>query len=137
MIRFVAPVRAPDAHGSGAYNAPRGSRKHKGVDFAAWPDSACLALVKGTVTKLGYPYADDLSYRYVEITDNGGFRGRYFYLDPAVELGDIVDCRTVIGHVQPLQDRYPEITPHVHFEIMDPDGNYLNPSNYAQTHKLL
>ena len=137
MIRLLAPVRSWDAHGSGEYGAPRGERTHNGVDFAAMPESGCLSLNTGTVTKLGYPYADDLSYRYVEVTDNDGYRCRYFYIDPAVELGDVVCAGAVLGHVQTLEPRYPRITDHVHFEVIGPDGQYVDPNQYVSTHNLL
>lgn len=137
MIRLIAPPRGRDAHGSGAYGASRGSRVHKGVDYAAMPGSACLALVTGTVTKLGYPYKDDLSFRYVEVIDNAGCRARYFYIQPVVDVGDVVDTTTVLGHVQSLGERYAGITDHVHFEVRDADGRYMNPANYAETHTLL
>jgi len=68
MILAGLPTRGTDTHGSGKWMAPRGSRKHKGVDFACYPDTEIYSGSAGQVTKLGYPYADKLQYRYVEVT---------------------------------------------------------------------
>jgi len=127
-----APMRTTDAHGSGWFGAPRGRRKHRGIDFACHPGSAVLCLVDGTVTKLGYAYADDLSYRYVEITDTAGFAARYFYVEPHHKAGGAVLAGEIIGTVQPLGPRYPGITEHVHFEVRNPAGDIIDPAGYIQ-----
>ena len=54
--------------------------------------------VSGIVTKLGYPYASYLEFRYVEITDLKNFRHRYFYVSPRVSVGDKINIG-VIGLV--------------------------------------
>jgi hypothetical protein len=41
-----------------------------------------LAATGGRVTNVGYPYGDDLSFRYVEITTNDGYVVREFYVQP-------------------------------------------------------
>jgi hypothetical protein len=101
-----------------------------GVDYVAAPESILLSPVKGEVTKLGYPYGDDLSYRYVQITDKEGNKHRFFYVEPLVELGQKVRKTTRIGIVQDITRRYP--TPvgmkvHVHYEIINKDGLYEEP----------
>lgn len=130
MLRVTCPMRGTDPHGSGAWQAPRGGRKHNGIDYAAASGSTVLSLTFGRVTKLGYPYSDDLSYRYVEVTDAHGKRVRYFYVEPAVEEGQEVNLNDPIGHVQSLRGRYPGITEHVHLEIIDEHGEYLNPEDW-------
>jgi hypothetical protein len=52
---------------------------------------------------------------------------RVFYVEPFLALGDYVDVNTVIGESQLLGDRYPGITEHVHLEIKDPNGEFVNP----------
>ena len=126
------PIRQTDKHGSGWFGAPRGSRKHRGIDYACYPGSVVLCMVDGVVSKLGYAYADDLSYRYIEITDTAGFKARYFYVEPIHELGDAVLAGEIIGQSQPLGTRYPGITEHVHFEVRNPDGDIIDPINYIQ-----
>lgn len=126
---LVAPIRELDTFGSGAYGAPRGERKHKGIDFACYPGSLVMSFGSGIVTKLGYPYGDDLFFRYVEVTDTCERRLRYFYLNPFVSPGDKVTQETILGSAQSLQNRYKGITDHIHFEIMCGDA-HLDPNEY-------
>lgn len=118
--------RGSDGFGSGHFGASRGSRNHKGVDLLANTGEAINSPVTGTVTKLGYPYGDDLSYRYVQVTV-GGYDFRVFYIDPSVRVGQEVTADTAIGLVQDLGLRYPGIPNHVHFEIKS-GGGYLDPT---------
>ena len=139
MITIRTPTRGLDTWGDGRYGAKRGKRQHRGIDFAAWPGSTVLSPVEGHVTKLGYPYADDLTYRYVQITDDRGYHHRFFYVDPedTVELEDYIFEGDPIGTVQNLLRRYPrakqgkKMTPHVHYEIKGPDGDFINPQTYT------
>ena len=124
-FRLVNPIRGGllrtyDKYGSGAFGSSRdkGKRKHNGVDIIASPGDTVFSPVSGVVTKRGYPYADDLSFRYVEITTNNGLAVRVFYVWPAVKLEKrVVAGKTKIGLVQDLEKRYPGITNHVHLEI--------------------
>ncbi|MCA1800695.1 MAG: hypothetical protein LC650_05325 [Actinobacteria bacterium] len=60
-----------DRAGGGGYGAPRGrNRKHNGVDLLVQPGDHILSTMAGFVTKHGYCYADDLSWRYVEVEDD-------------------------------------------------------------------
>lgn len=127
---IIAPVRQSDKFGSGAYNAPRGSRKHKGLDFACYPGSLVVSLSSGVVTKIGYPYKGDFNLRHIEITDPGGLLLRYLYVSPLVDEGDMVTAwQTILGSAQSLQYRYSGITGHVHFDIKK-NGEYINPNDY-------
>lgn len=123
---IIPPIRTQDTHGSGEFGASRGSRTHRGVDLCAWPGSVVLSMTPGTVTKLGYPYGDDTTWRYVEVTLDGN-RFRYFYLRPMVIVGQKVEIGDQLGMVQDLRTRYQGITPHYHFEIINPHGEYVNP----------
>jgi murein DD-endopeptidase MepM/ murein hydrolase activator NlpD len=97
-----------------------------GVDYHCPVGGGIRSPVAGEVTKIGYPYGDDLSYRYVEVTCDDGKQHRFFYLSPKVKVGDTVLPGDVLGIVQNLRRRYAGITPHCHYEIKR-DGNYLNP----------
>lgn len=121
-------IRGCDKWGCGHFGASRGNRKHNGVDIIWTAGKPFHALTQGVVTKLGYAYADDLSFRYVELTDRVGARWRYFYVKPSVELGEEINAYEDIGVVQTLQNRYPEIVDHVHFEIIRADGTYVDPT---------
>jgi len=127
MIHYKAKAkkRGTDKQGSGAFGASRGSRKHNGIDYCMPPDSPVYSPVRGNVTKLGYPYAHDLSFRYVEISDSGGIRHRVFYVLPNVMVGETVNTSDVIGYSQKLH--YDGIKQHVHYEIKDLEGNFINP----------
>lgn len=120
-------MRSQDKWGAGYFGAPRGTRNHKGVDIVAQPGTKFECFNCGTVTKLGYAYEDDLSFRYVEIADDQDNKWRYFYILPSVSLGDKVETFDKIGKVQVLDRRYPGITEHVHFEVIS-NGEYINPT---------
>lgn len=130
MIKVIPPMRKPDAYGQGHFGAPRGSRIHNGKDYHCAPGSQVCAASSGKVTKTGYPYADDLSFRYVEVTDKAGYKCRYFYVEPSLEVGDNVSNGAILGAVQDLDKRYPDITPHFHFEVKSEGGKYLDPDVY-------
>lgn len=123
------PIRGTDSQGAGYYGAPRGSRTHKGIDLACYPGTSIRSTVCGTVTKLGYPYADKLEFRYVQVTAQAtGLNHRYFYITPVVEIGQLVTLETVLGFSQSLP--YDGITQHVHYEIKD-GSEYLDPTDLA------
>ena len=130
------PVRIVDNFGQGCYGAPRGSRRHKGVDFACYPGSEICAEMFGRVTKIGYPYDDDddndgkPDFTYVEIEDTAGNKARYFYVKPCVTKGDMVNSGQVIGTTQELGKKYQGITEHMHFEVKDKDGVFFDPDLY-------
>jgi len=132
---FTASKRTSDNYGSGSYKASRGKRIHNGQDFAAPKGSICLSATSGIISKFGYPYADKLEYRYVEVTTDG-LKLRYFYVqpDPCLIVGDNISKRTRLGLVQDLTTAYPNgMTNHVHFEIKQKDGSYIDPNEYLKS----
>lgn len=137
MILKAAKFRGTDQWGSGAFGAPRGDHKHRGIDFLFEPGEKVVSHVEGEVTKLGYCYEDDLSYRYVEITpvspSTQKLHHRFFYVDPEVKEGEYIKEGDVIGTSQDIQKRYTKpdkvMQNHMHYEIKTEDGKYLNPSS--------
>ncbi|MGH8399827.1 MAG: peptidoglycan DD-metalloendopeptidase family protein, partial [Gammaproteobacteria bacterium] len=105
-----------------------GSYAHQGADFMSSQGQTVLAVIDGNVTKVGYPYGDDLGFRYVQITGQDGYAVREFYVQPFnnIEVGSYVTAGQGIGTYQSLQDRYPGITDHVHVEVRQ-DGVLINP----------
>jgi murein DD-endopeptidase MepM/ murein hydrolase activator NlpD len=139
-----------DSWGSGHFQAARGNHKHKGIDIVCPPDSEVLAVTGGTVTRIGFPYVQEptpagfkseddrrrfllkADYRYVEVTTPGGRRVRYFYVDPAVKVGDKVAEGRILGSAQSLQPVYPGITDHYHFEVLTPSGAVVDPYKFLE-----
>ena len=109
-MKFILPIKdavmRSDPAGHGFFKARRGSRIHKGVDLVCEPGELVVAPFDGKVTKIGYPYADDLSYRYVEITSKSRLVCRVFYVEPTVELGQEVRAGDQIGFAQDVAARY-------------------------------
>jgi hypothetical protein len=134
-------MREEDDFGAGHFGARRGGRKHNGIDFAVEAGALCFNLIEGEVTKFGYAYADDLSYRYVQVTDYLGARYRYFYVDPdsSLNIGDKICEGCLLGTAQDISSRYQtadrKMNNHVHFEVIDSDGYFENPADavYSQS----
>ena len=137
MIK-ISPQLRSGRQGDGRFGARRGSRTHNGIDYVTQPGDRICSPVAGVITKHGYPYRDDLSYRYVEITDLRYYRHRLFYtsLAPDIALHDIVTSNQIVATAQDITKRYPAKDPkdaminHVHYEIKRPDGTYMNPEEY-------
>lgn len=121
-------IRGCDKFGCGHFGAKRGDRTHRGVDLVVTAGNPFESLCAGKVTKLGYVYKGDMKLRYVEVTTDSGHRWRFHYVSPAVSVGSLVKVGDLLGAVQSLQGRYPGITDHVHFEIIDSSGEYLDPT---------
>lgn len=132
MIRQVITLETRnDAEGFGHFGAPRGSRNHRGHDFTCYPGEPVLAPVRGSVTKLGYPYSGDMKYRYVQITDDAGNDHRIFYVAPTCTLGQAVMPGSEIGIAQDIAAKYgEEMTPHVHYEIRTAAGEFIDPLGF-------
>lgn len=132
MITAKLKKRGVDDWGSGEFGASRGDRTHNGIDYACEPGTEVCAPVSGVVSKFGYCYRDDLSFRYVQIADSLGWAHRVFYVEPRedLEIGDRVEHGEIIGKSQKLGDRYPGITEHVHYEIKC-DGVFIDPEGEA------
>ena len=121
-------VRGCDALGCGHFGAPRSIGTHKGSDYSAAAGQTVVAATSGVIDKIGYPYADDLSFRYIRIVADDGYTVRQLYVLPAagIEVGEPVTAGEVIGTEQTLSGRYPGITEHSHTDIKK-DGAYENP----------
>ena len=122
-------LRGQDKWGYGAYLAPRGSRLHNGVDILNFVNEAVEPYVDGLVTKIGMPYADSdkQSFKYIQVTCDRGMRWRYFYVEPLVRVGDMVEKGSIVGWAQDLQPPYPGIIQHAHLEIKMPKGSFIDP----------
>ena len=139
---FVVPKMRPhDDFGAGYFGAARGGgRKHNGIDFEAAPETVVFSLTDGKITKIGYPYGNDPSYRYVQVTHSSGDKLRYFYTIPVQDFGSFELAREIkkgdpLGVVQNVSARYEteakKMNNHVHLEIMR-GLEYLNPSDWLR-----
>ncbi len=124
---IIPPIRGADSQGKGYFGAPRGDHTHKGVDFVATAGQPVKCFMAGTVSKLGYPYADKPEFRYVEIKRDNGDLCRYFYVAPIVHEGQRVTLGQIIGMCQLLP--YAGITNHYHFEVKVA-GEFVEPIKY-------
>lgn len=130
-------IRGTDDYGSGHYGASRGDHAHNGVDLRFVRGETAICFEDGKHTKLGKPYYSEEHpeknhYRYVEVTVADGNRHRYFYCNSLPAIDDIVEKGDIIGWVQGIEESYPGITPHIHFEIMKPDGGFIDPVKYLK-----
>lgn len=128
MSIIKSPIKNPklrgnDKHGSGAFGAPRGARKHRGVDIVSTPGESVFSPMDGKISKIGFPYGDGVGgvhdatpFRYVEIT-GAGATARVYYVEPTVSVGQKVKAGDIIGTAQDLDPRYSGITRHVHLEV--------------------
>jgi len=128
LVMGVLPQRGFDEWGGGHFGAPRGNRRHEGVDYACYPGTKVCSPVAGKVTKHGHPYADALEYKYIQITTENKLHHRFFYVEPQLAVGASVLEGFVIGIVQNLLPRYPKITNHFHYEIMTESGRKIDPN---------
>lgn len=121
-----------DSAGDGRFGARRGSRTHRGVDYVCKPGELVYSPVSGVVSKLGFPYGDDLRWRYVEIRDDDKNRHRLFYCRPAVVKHQIVSKGEVVAEADDVTERYPNqgMTPHIHYELIDSMGEYIDPEEF-------
>jgi peptidoglycan LD-endopeptidase LytH len=131
VIKVIPPERKSDRWGAGHWHARRGERKHEGIDYDCSPGSVVLSSVDGIITKLGWPYSqrNRQHLRYIQVTTDEGHHHRYFYVKPIVQQHGRVKVGDAIGIVQTLQDIWPGITDHVHYEIIV-EGDKVNPTNY-------
>ena len=119
MIKAILVERGSDPMGSGNYGAPRGERQHIGIDYCCAPGCGILSNVHGTVTKLGYCYTSDPSFRYVEVSTGDFHRHRFFYVYPSVTVGEIVKPGSVVGFCQDIASKWGGgMKNHIHYEIL-------------------
>ena len=136
MIIAQLPKRGTDAFGSGAYHASRGSRTHKGIDYACYPNTQIHSPIAGYVSKWGLCYSGE-DFQYIEITTPDKARHRFFYVHPGLQKGTTVHINDYIGYSQNIALKYTTkkkvMTNHVHYEILLPDGSDVDPVWYGKT----
>ena len=67
-----------------------------------------------------------------EVTTTSGDRHRFFYVEPLVVKGQKIRTDDHLGIVQDIRTRYAGgMTPHIHYEIIDDQGMYLDPGSFS------
>ncbi len=114
-----------DSQGSGDFGAKRGSRRHSGTDFVCVPGQTVLGFTNSIFIRIARPYASDPKYL------GALFRGpqveyKLFYFLPTLDPGQKIEAGSDVGIAQDISEKYgPEMTPHVHLEIVRVDPMFL------------
>lgn len=125
MINPTGGAIRSDSRGDGRHNAPRGIRRHDGVDFLATPGQDVLAPISGFVVRYARPYANDDRYSGVILTNNS-MTIKMFYIKPTVREGTTVLQGDVIGKAQDVRLRHgDDMLPHIHLRVTNVDPMLL------------
>lgn len=121
-------VRGNDAHGSGAFNAPRGNHIHQGIDIVTTKGENIFSPIDGEVIRYPFPYSGDINYKGILIK-NKDYEVKIFYLNPVAKIGTIKKGQ-LIGNAQDIAKKYPSapMINHIHLEVRDSKGNILDPT---------
>lgn len=125
-IKFVNPTGLGirnDSKGLGHHGAPRGSRKHDGVDLRCKPGQDILMPVDGIIARVSLPYKDDDRWLGVYIV-NPKIEIKMWYFIPNL-LGMELKAGSVIGTAQDIGEKYKGVTPHIHLRICKIDPMLL------------
>ncbi|MEA3313037.1 MAG: hypothetical protein U9Q18_01530 [Caldisericota bacterium] len=127
-MRFINPTGMGirnDSKGLGHHGAPRGYRKHNGVDFECKDGQDILMPVDGLIARISLPYKDDLKWKGVEII-NPRVEIKMWYFVPDFDLiGKELKAGEVIGMAQNIGKKYPGVTSHIHVRITKVDPMLL------------
>ena len=107
------------------FGAPRGNRRHEGVDVFAPAGTPVLAAAGGLVVQVG---TNNLGGRVVTVWGDGNRRYYYAHLERhgAYREGDIVEAGDVLGFVGNTGNAR-TTPPHLHFGIYDPGWKAIDP----------
>lgn len=126
-------LRGNDPTGYGHFGAPRGKRKHKGLDLKASPRSPFKAPFDCKIIRKGQVYGGDVRYTLAEIKGVGQFKdltAKVMYLTDFEVNDKIIRRGRTLGVVQNLSAKHGnKMINHVHFELYR-DGLLINPELY-------
>jgi hypothetical protein len=112
-----------DAKGYGHHGAPRGNRKHDGVDLKCTKGQDILMPVDGIIVRESLPYKSDLKWRGVYIV-NPRIEIKMWYLISDM-IGKEIKVGSIIGEAQDIGEKYEGVTPHIHLRIVKIDPMLL------------
>lgn len=138
----VDPAHVDAVHWSDTWGAPRsGGRSHIGVDIMGPKMTPLVAAANGTVTwfrhgvkgnNLEITDAEGWSYHYVHInndtpgTDDGSNLIEHAFA-PGIQNGAVVRAGQIVAYLGDSGNAE-STAPHLHFEIIAPDGTPINPT---------
>ena len=120
-------IRHSDKWGSGLFGAPRGDRRHKGVDFIVSPiGQIIVAPCAGHVVRIKRPYANPVNGTLFSglLIRASDFEYTLFYFEPLNEvMRTRVEEGQLLGHAQDISLKYPQMIPHIHmqFDSINPE----------------
>lgn len=125
-----------DNGGLGHYGAPRsGGRVHNGFDISVKPQEEVKAPFNCILSRVGYVYSSDLRWRLLECIGTDKFKGwkvKIMYADTlSHNINKAFKQGEKIGFAQDISKKYASVTPHLHYEVFNPQGERINPANYV------
>ncbi|MEO1628099.1 MAG: M23 family metallopeptidase [Bacteroidota bacterium] len=120
-----------DSKGLGHFGAPRGKRKHKGLDFVAQPGQSIFSPIDGIIQRRANPYANDSRFTGCLIIGTGrhvSYSVKLFYMQP-VAIGISVSAGDYIGKGQEISKKWgKEMLDHLHMEVYY-NSRLIDPTN--------
>jgi murein DD-endopeptidase MepM/ murein hydrolase activator NlpD len=121
-----------DAAGSGKYGAPRGKRKHNGIDLLVSEGQAVFAPFDGTLVRAAFPYVGDSKWTGFVLRSKANPKEemKVFYAKAHANLiGKEVTKGQEIATGQAISKRYPKLPmkDHIHIEVKI-DGKAVDPT---------
>lgn len=134
---MISPTRQgvrSDNAGDGHFNARRGRRRHRGVDFLCAPgQDIYMPITSGMVVRKRYPYAEDLRYEGLHIEGVDGVHAIelcLFYVVAVVSFHINYKMGDVIAYAQDITKKYgPPMQPHIHLQVERIDPLFLFKEN--------
>ena len=124
----VFPVQGPCSF-SNTWHAPRGDRKHLGVDIIAKEGNLIYAVADGTITRVYSAATSKRAGNGVRLTTADGtyfFYGHFQSVAEGITVGTQVKAGQVIGYNGKTGNTN---TPHLHFEIHPQGGPAIDPTS--------
>lgn len=129
-------LRNCDSYGCGDFGASRtnSAGTHQGLDIIVYQGESIYAPFESIVTRFGYPYANDTSYRLVEFKGIGSYKGyvcKVMYVNNNSEIvGQTVSKGQFITTAQDISKKYGSgMIPHLHIELRI-NGQLVDPQKY-------
>jgi len=110
-----------DSKGLGHHGAPRGLRKHNGIDLLCTPNQPIKMPVAGIIVRESLPYKDNLEWRGVHIVSDRIELKLWYFLPDLNLIGSYVRLGDIIGYAQDISRKYSGVLPHVHLRVVTVD----------------